>query len=390
MIFTRSFVIVAMINFMVMMAYYLLFIVCGPYAIDQFKASPSMAGLVAGLMLVGCLAGRFTTSGILHVVGFKRILLAGIVVFTGSMLLYQVATNLPALMVARFVSGLGVGWIGTVTATLVAHLIPANRLGQGIGYFSLSTILALALGPFLGMLMTQYLSYPAIFGICSGFGFISLFIAINLKIPEDAVPKSSHQTSAFNLQNYVDKKVLPLSSVVLVVAACYGALQAFIPVYARELNMVHSASFFFLFYAIIVFVTRPWAGKIFDVRGANYIAYPALVMAVLGFIVLGIAQSTVVFLLSGILLGVSIGNFQSTAQSASMKLVPKTRIGQATSTYFIFLDLGIGIGPYLLGTVVPLIGYQNLFFILAGICALCVPMYYYVHGKRRVRPLVGS
>ena len=291
MIFTRSFIIVAMINFLVMMAYYLLFIVSGPYAHEQFNASPSAAGLVAGLMLIGGLAGRFATGGLLHRVGFKKILLIGIVVYAASMLLYHAADNLPALMGVRFLSGVGVGCIGTVTATLIAYLIPPNQVGQGIGYFSLSTILALALGPFMGMLLMQYLPYWLIFLLCSSFGMISFCTALTLKIPASAVPdntRDAHSISAFHLRNYLDNRVIPLALVVLLVMVCYGSLQAFLSFYAGELKRVHSASFFFLIYAFVIFVSRPIAGKIFDRKGANHIIYPALALTVCGFVVLGL------------------------------------------------------------------------------------------------------
>ncbi|MDR1350583.1 MAG: MFS transporter [Zoogloeaceae bacterium] len=382
MIFTRSFILVALINFMVMLAYYLLFIVSGPYAHESFCASPSAAGLVAGLMLVGCLAGRFMIGGILHTVGFRKILLVGIVIYTVSMLLYHVADNLPALMGVRFLSGVGVGCIGAVTTTLIAYLIPPSRIGQGIGYFSLSTILALALGPFLGILLMQYLPYHLIFLLCSGFGMISFFTAITLKIPPNATPDNPHHASASHLRNYLDCEVIPLALVVLLVATCYGALQAFLSFYARELDLAHSASFFFLIYAVVIFASRPVAGKIFDHKGANHIIYPALILTVCGFILLALTRTTPMLLLSGILLGVGIGNFQSTAQAASLKRVPKARMGQATSTFFIFLDLGIGIGPYLLGVVIPHMGYRNLFFLLAVISAVSLPAYYAAHGKK--------
>jgi MFS family permease len=386
MIFTRSFIIIAMINFMVMLAYYLLFIVSAPYANDVFHASPSAAGLVAGLMLVGCLAGRFMIGGILHRAGFKKTLLAGVTIYTVSMLLYNVANTLPVLMGVRFLSGIGVGCISTVTMTLVAHLIPPNRVGQGIGYFSLSAILALAIGPFLGMLLMRHLSFPYIFLLCSGFGIVSFLIALTLEIPPNATPERAHDAPAFRLQNYLDYDVIPLASVVLLISVCYGALQAFLPLYARELALVYPASFFFLIYAVAVFVSRPLTGKIFDRKGANHIIYPALLLTVCGFVLIGLTRSAPLLLLSGILLGVGIGNFQTTTQAAALKLVPKARMGQATSTFFIFLDLGIGIGPYALGAVIPRVGYRNLFFLLAAISVACLLAYYIAHGKHRRQP----
>lgn len=51
-------------------------------------------------------------------------------------------------------------------------------------------------------------------------------------------------------------------------------------------------------------------------------------------------------LLSGALLGLGYGTTSSSVQAIAVNASPKHRIGLATSTNFIFQDLGVGIGPF--------------------------------------------
>ncbi len=389
MIFTRNFIAVSLINFMVMVAYYLLFVISGPYTEAEFGASPSISGLVAGLMLIGCLAGRFVTGRIISQIGFKIVLFAGILIYTVSMGLYLVADNLPLLMLIRFLSGIGVGCIGTVTGTLIVHIIPIHLYGQGINYFSMSTVLALALGPFLGILLMQHIGFTELFLLCAVFGVAGFFLGLLLSFPVLEPPSTEPTPSrGFRLRNYIAFEIIPLSAVVLIVSACYGSVQAFISFYTREIGLAPAASFFFLVYAVAAFCLRPFAGKLFDRKGPDIIIYPALIAAACGLALLSQTDSAATLLISGALLGIGIGNFQTTAQAASIKLVPKKHFGQATSTYFIFLDMGIGIGPYLLGLLVPVTGYDGLYLFTVGLVLISIPLYYLVYSRRKAAPEV--
>ena len=66
-----------------------------------------------------------------------------------------------------------------------------------------------------------------------------------------------------------------------------------------------------------------------------------------------------VLLAAGLILGMGFGNFQSAGQAVSLSLVSKSRFAQATTTFFIFFDLGIGLGPYLFGFMIPAAGYDG-------------------------------
>lgn len=385
-IFTRNFVAIALINLFIMVAYYLLFVISGPYAVEHFQASPDTAGLVAGLMVLGCMAGRFVCGNLVEKQGFSKVLFAGLLLNMASLCLYFFAESLSLLIVIRFLSGIGVGCIGTVTGALVAYIVPPEKLGQGISLFSLSTITALAAGPFLGIFLLRTMSYAELFGLCLGLGGISLCIAFALH----SLPGKQMRTEGsgalpgrfFSLVDYIEYKAVPLGLVVMLTGACYGAVQAFLSSYGEHLGLMKAASFFFLVYAAVVFTTRPLTGWLLDTRGENIVIYPALLLLAGGVYLLSQASTSVHLLIAGGLFGLGFGNFQSTAQAVSVRMVPRGRVGQATSTFYILLDLGIGFGPYLLGGMVPLFAYRGLYLACAVITLCAVPLYAWLHGSK--------
>ncbi|MBL3921690.1 MFS transporter, partial [Bacteroides thetaiotaomicron] len=57
------------------------------------------------------------------------------------------------LYLVRFLNGFGYGTVSTATNAIVTAYIPASKKGEGINYYGLSTSLAAAVGPFLGMIL---------------------------------------------------------------------------------------------------------------------------------------------------------------------------------------------------------------------------------------------
>ncbi|CAK7057041.1 MAG: putative MFS-type transporter YhhS [Desulfovibrio sp.] len=383
-IFNRNFFAAAAVNLCIMTSYYLLFVVTSAYAQTRFEAEASTAGLVAGLMVVGSFIGRFLCGRFVTLLGCKVVLLAGIAIFTVGMALYFVAFNLPLLMLVRLISGIGVGSINTVTGTVVAYVLPENKRGLGISYFSLSTILALALGPYLGMTMIRATTYEMMFLFCVIMGVLSFACAFFLNFHEEttATDPNAKPVSNFALANYLDSRVFAFGIYMTLVGVGYGSIQSFMAKYAEELNMGEAASLFFPVYAAVVFLSRPYTGKIFDTLGENRVLYPATVLMAAGLALLGAAASPWTILLAGACIGAGFGNILSIGQAVSLKLVPRERFAHATSTFYVLLDCGLGFGPYFLGFVVPSMGYQGVFTVAALMTAVALPLYYFLHGKQ--------
>ncbi|MDQ0232459.1 putative MFS family arabinose efflux permease [Metabacillus malikii] len=352
------------------------------YAVNEYHATTSQAGLVTGIFIIGALIGRLFIGRNIERIGRKRTLFIGLILFNITTLLYFVHYGIQFLLINRLLHGITLGMASTATGTIIAQIIPTSRKGEGIGYYSMSATLATALGPFIGLYMSQHTSFHMIFTFCLALGIISFITAFFVNVPAIQGTLNSIDYRGFKFSNFIELKAIPIAIITLVVAFCYSSVLSYINSYAIEVDLVQTASFFFLVYSIAVLISRPFTGRLMDVKGANYIMYPAFILFTAGMLLLSTAHNSIALLLSGILIGLGFGNMQSCTQAIAIKLTPPHRIGLATSTFFIFLDAGLGFGPYLLGFIIPFINYNTLYAALGIVVLVSTILYFLLYGRK--------
>jgi predicted MFS family arabinose efflux permease len=383
-LWTKDFITVAVTNFLIYLVFYLLMVVIASYAVNKFHASTGMAGLVSGIFIIGILFGRLGTGRVVEDIGSRRVLITGTMFFIITSASYLAAINIPLLIIIRFLHGLAYGVASTATGTIVAKIIPDARRGEGIGYYSMSQILATALGPFIGIMLSRHVGFNIIFIVTSIIAAISFAISFVVSEP---TRKASQQdqvkpVKSFQISNFLEFKAIPISIIVLIVGFGYSVVLTFISLYSKQLHLEEAASFFFLVYAITVIVSRPFSGRLLDDRGANFVVYPCLLIFAIGMLLLSQASHGITLLLAGAIIGLGYGNFLSCGQAISIKGAPPHRLGLATATYYIFLDVGFGVGPYLFGSLVPSMGYRGLYLVMAMVILATIILYYFLYRRK--------
>ncbi|EUJ42047.1 MFS transporter [Brochothrix campestris] len=109
--------------------------------------------------------------------------------------------------------------------------------------------------------------------------------------------------------------------------------------------------------------------------------YPALIILIIGMFILSQTTTGAVLLIAGAFIGLGYGTYLSSCQAVAIKQAPPHRIGLATATFFILTDIGLGIGPFVQGYVVPTLGYKGLYLILGFILIICVPLHHFLYEK---------
>ena len=384
-LWTKDFVTVSVINFTLTLIFFLLMVTIAAYAVKEFNASTSIAGLVSSIFIIGSLVGRLGGGRIIGEWGSKKTLFVGLLAFLITTLLYFVALNLPLLMLTRLLQGIALGVASTSTGTIVAQLLPPERRGEGIGYYSLSAILATAIGPFVGILLTQqFEDYRVILAVDSILAIICflLYFIVNVPVMPKRTKQEVTQEKGGLLSKFLERRALPISFIALLIGFAYSPVMSFMTFYSEEINLAKVGSFFFIIYAIVVLVTRPFTGKLLDRKGANIVVYPCLVLFAIGMYAFSSTTTTVVFIIAAACIGIGYGNFNSVAQAVAVKVTPTERLGLATATYFILYDLGLGVGPYVLGLFVPSMGYRAIFFAMVFLIIISLVLYYFLHGKK--------
>ena len=263
-------------------------------------------------------------------------------------------------------------------------MIPAERRGEGINYYALSMSLAAAIGPFIGMLLQQMFPFSVIILFSIAMVLVCLAAAFVMKVDEIQLTEEHRAAlKQLSLSNFLEPRVMGISIVGFFVAVCYSSVLSFLATYAAELKLMTAGTLFFVVYALSITLARPIAGVMFDRKGEDFVMYPTYACLAIGLLVLSITTQSWEMLMAGVFVGLGYGTFMSNGQAICVKLVEEVRIGVAVSTYFVMLDLGLGVGPYILGAFKESLGFQGIYSAV-GLGAIgCAALYWLLYARRR-------
>ena len=118
--------------------------------------------------------------------GRRRLMLAGIAMFTASSLACAAASSLWMLVVARAGQGLGAAVMMALTMALVGEAVPKERSGRAMGLLGTMSAIGTALGPTLGGLLIGGFGWQAIFLLNLPLGLLAAAMAWRF-LPRDRI-----------------------------------------------------------------------------------------------------------------------------------------------------------------------------------------------------------
>ncbi len=394
-LWSRNLVLAIGTNLFIYIVFYLLMTSMALYAAQRFLASDAGAGFASSAFIVGALVSRFFAGPLIDNVGRRRILLISLAAFVAASLLYIPAGSLAVLLALRFVHGVAFGLANTAVTAGAQALIPPARRSEGTGYFAVSTTLATAIGPLMAVLLVADGNYDRVFLFCAACSVAAMLVTLTLRLPEappapaavvnqrgpGSKTEKMHRRPGSLLAKVFEPAVLPITTVLLVAGLAYSGVLSFLASYADAAGATDAAALFFGVFAAAVLVSRLTAGRIQDRRGDNVVIYPAMALFAAGLALLALGPAIWVVLASAVLSGLGFGTLLPGTQAITVGLIPERRFGTALATYYLMLDIGTGLGPVLLGLLVPLTGFNGMYVWLAGLMVACIPLYYLVHGR---------
>jgi DHA2 family multidrug resistance protein-like MFS transporter len=111
------------------------------------------------------------------ILGYKRIYIAGLAVFTLASLACALATTLPLLVAARVVQGFGGAGVVSVNTALIRFIFPRSQLGRGLGFNALVVATFSALGPSIAAAVLSVASWHWLFAVNVPLGAVALWLA---------------------------------------------------------------------------------------------------------------------------------------------------------------------------------------------------------------------
>jgi MFS family permease len=362
---TRNFVLVSIANLLMSIAFYFLIPTLPIYLETVMGVSRGYVGLVLAAYTIAALLIRPLTGMAVDRKGRKIIYLISFLLFSMLFSIYVAAATLAIMLVIRVVHGFTWGISTTAGSTLVVDIIPPARRGEGLGVFGLSMTIAMAIGPMFGLWLSASGDYPRLFIGASLLSLAGFILVLFVKFPKYTAPASAE---GLWWKRLLEPTAFPASLNYLIVMISYGGMLSFISIYAHEIG-IKNPGFFFLVYAIGIFLSRLFAGRLFDRHGPFWIAIAGLTLLSAGFPILAFIKSYEGFFISSFILGFGSGIIMPTFQAMVNNLAGPQHRGGANSTLFTALDLGIGLGMISMGVSSQLLG-LTYSFVACGVLNL--------------------
>lgn len=293
---------------------------------------------------------------------------------------------IPLMILAiRIVHGVSTSLFTSMGNAQAADTVPTDRFSEGIGFFSLSNTLSMALGPALGLAITangRRSDYRKLFLVVLLFASAAFLLSrILYHRPPDRIRVKSRLNEAEAGKRPdselprtwlgFEKGVLLPAAVSCLAVLTQGMNASFVAIMAIEKGL-GSAGAFFSVYAVAVLSVRLFSGHVSDRFGMNIVVIPALLCFIASAVLIPLATTPLLLCMGGVLTGMGSGILQPEMQVSCVRRCSPERSGSAMTAYFVSLDIGMGGGGLIGGILVNLGGYTAayLFFALCSAAAL--------------------
>lgn len=341
-----------------------------PKYLVSIGASLAVAGALAGSFSITALIVRPLSGAAADRLDPKRLCMLGFALTFVACLGYAFSSTLPAMLAFRILHGAAFGVTTTVSIALLIPHVPAERLGEGIGYYGLSQIVAQAAGPGIGVALSDAFGYRAMFLAVCG---IALLAALLMGLLPGSGPREGEAppNEGLKLGDLVSREAIPYAILGGLFSLTNGIVMTFILLYGGKKG-IPGIDLFFAVNAATLFIVRPLSGKLVDRRGLNSVLYPALAATAAAMILLGLAGSLWAILAAAVLKALGQGAGQPALQAECISRAGKGRSGVASSTFYIGADVFQGLGPALGGLISSSFGFEAMFYLCGAIIVLAI------------------
>ncbi|OOM16058.1 MFS transporter [Clostridium saccharobutylicum] len=346
-LWTKNYIFMLFANLFIYLAFYMLTPTLPAYA-KLCGGSSLEASLVVSTFSITSLLVRLFIGNIMDKIEVKPLLFLGGIILGASTLSYNYLP-LDAIIVVRVIQGIGWGLASTGAAAIFSNIVPKEKRGEGMGYYSLSMIVSMALSPLIAIEIMNLSSFKNIVFISIALVIVGVLFLSQVNLPKKTSVKSN-SSKKFSLADAFEKQAaLPsLLCFFLVITLC--GIMSYIMLYGKEIN-ISSIGIYFIGFVAMILITRPFVGKIFDEKGHAVIIIPSAISLIIGLITLSYANSIFMLVVSSLFYGLGYGAAQPSLQAWAVNRSPSNRQGAANGTFLSSMDLSYTLGSILLSFI---------------------------------------
>ena len=323
-------------------------------------------------MLINIPAGQWTDR-----FGRKGLLVAGPVLSAAGALGFAFAGSFTELLIWRVVQGIGSAVLTTAAMVAVTDISHPENRGRVMSLYQGSLLLGAGAGPAVGGFVAEAYGVRAPFLFFAALTGAAALWAL-LRIPETRPPRTASTTPSGTgiplpppprlrivLRDLMrDRNFLLISGVTLgVFFTRSGGQMTLLPLLGHnELGMSESAiGLVFTLIAACNFAALYAAGSLADRLGRKAVIVPSGMITAVSMLLYLWTGSVELFVLNALLLGIGTGLGGPAPAAYAADIAPKATLGPAMGLYRTISDLGLVVGPILLGGLVDAAGFDLAF-----------------------------
>ncbi|RCX16968.1 putative MFS family arabinose efflux permease [Fontibacillus phaseoli] len=397
-LWTKSFISLTLCSFLLFLNLQMLLSSFPAYVKNQFQAGDLQVSLVTSVFAISAILTRFLTAALLKKYSRNVLIFTGLIIAAVTTGIYVFAGSVGTLLIMRAGYGVGFGIASTILPTLVSQIIPLRRMGEGIGYFGLSSSLAMSIGPMIGLNVMKQSG----FGTLTIIGTVTVIVILPILILTRSIPRATRINNGEGAAKVVSRENLkggtsnPISRTPfnrkllfpallnMVLSITYSGLLSFIALFGEFVHL-EQVGLFFLFNAVTIIIIRPISGRVFDRRGHAAVLIPAALLVVVSMTVLSFAATLPMLVVSALLYGLGFGAIQPTIQAWMLRTSSPEQYGAANSMFYNSTDFGVAIGAIILGAIASATNYAQMYLYSAGFMVLFIVLYLSIYLLSRYK-----
>jgi MFS family permease len=370
----------------------LLLISCANYffasSIAVYAKLISSSGVYAGLLTssfyFGSVAMRLVNGTLVQKYGARRLMLIGAVLCFSACMAHNFAGTILVLVIFRIIHGIGYSVFSTASGTAASYIVPPKRIAEGMGYYTIGNVLAMALGPAIALSIVSEESrvqFHQLFCIAAVICGVAVVLVLLMKPNGTARPaigeKSGAASDAADLPRTFlgfEKGVLLPTLISFMMSFSYAPVIVYLTAYGLTKGW-KNVGFAFTMYAAGLLSSRLIAGKISDRRGADYVMYPAYIMGITALVMIALCPNESCLYAAMVILGLCVGGYNPQINVFCISRCSEERRGTATAAFNGACDLGLALGSTISGILISIIGYRGVYFIGAAVCFTAMLIY---------------
>ena len=377
-IFTPPFLMVLFMSIISGAASYMVNPILPAFLISR-GAPMELTGIISSLMSLVALFGRPFSGAASDRFNKKHLMILSYVLSIICLFLYSKADTVPMIIFVRILNGIAFSLSGTVSMAFGADFLPLDRLGEGLSYIGIGTVVSTMIGPQLGDFIDARFGMEQIFVWAS---LLNLLCAIlTYLIPYQPRNTGNREKFVFRFENFFAPELTMYVFLIGMLSIGNGILLYYLKDFGTVRNIAN-ISLFYTVGSIATIITKPFTGKWLDRKGTAYTIYPAFIISIAFALCFARAHALPLVLVASVLKAIGQGSGSSAIQVDSVRKLGLDRSGVASSSCYIGMDLGNVLGPAIGAFVISSRGYGALFDIYAAMLALCIPIYYFYTKKQ--------